>query len=271
MNISNSLVGENANRKVVGIIPARMAATRFPNKPMQIIEGMPMIGHCYFRSKMCELLDDVYVATCDKEIYDYVISIGGNAVMTSNVHERPTERSAEALLNIEKESPNTKFDIVVMIQGDEPLIDPKMINEVIEPVLVDGNVVSNLMSRINNPDDVKNPNHVKVVTSVSGKALYMSREPIPSAIKYNDEIEYYKQIGIMAFTKEALMKFIELPASVLEIIESIDMNRFIQNQVQIQMRVTNFEPIAVDTREDLGKVQIKMKEDLLYPLYKRDN
>lgn len=99
----------------------------------------------------------------------------------------------------------------------------------------------------------------------------MSREPIPSAVKYNDEIEYYKQIGIMAFTKDALMKFIELPASVLEIIESIDMNRFIQNQVQIQMRITNFEPIAVDTREDLGKVQIKMKEDLLFPLYKRDN
>jgi 3-deoxy-manno-octulosonate cytidylyltransferase (CMP-KDO synthetase) len=268
MSKTNLKESEINKRKVVGIIPARMAATRFPNKPMQLIEGMPMIGHCYFRSKMCELLDDVYVATCDKEIYDYVISIGGNVVMTSNMHERPTERTAEALLNIAKESKEKKFDIIVMIQGDEPLIDPKMINEVIEPVLFDCNEVSNLMSLIKNSDDVINPNHVKVVTSVSGKALYMSREPIPSSVKYNQKVDYYKQIGMMAFTKDALMKFIQLPSTRLEIIESIDMNRFIQNQIEIQMKITNYEPIAVDTREDLEKVQIKMKIDLLYPLYK---
>ena len=269
MDKENSQLKDNPNRKVLGVIPARMAATRFPNKPMQLIEGIPMIGHCYYRSKMCKLLDEVYVATCDKEIYDYVKSIGGNVVMTSNLHERPTERSAEALQNIENSALGTKYDIVVMIQGDEPLIDPKMIEEVIEPVLIDGNEVSNLMLPFKNPQEVSNPNHVKVVTSVDGKALYMSREPIPSAAKYNHKINYHKQIGLMAFTRNALLKFIELPASELEIIESIDMNRFIQNQVQIQMRITDFEPVAVDTKEDLQKVEDNMRIDSLFPLYRK--
>jgi len=268
MDNVHSQIDNNSRRKVLGVIPARMAATRFPNKPMQLIEGMPMIGHCYFRSKMCQLLDEVYVATCDNEIYDYVKSIGGNVVMTSNLHERPTERSAEALLNIENDASDTTYDIVVMIQGDEPLIDPKMIEEVIQPVLIGGNEVSNLMLPFKNLEEVSNPNHVKVVTSVDGKALYMSREPIPSAAKYNQKINYLKQIGLMAFTRNALLKFIELPVSELEIIESIDMNRFIQNQVQIQMRITDFEPVAVDTKEDLQKVEDNMRVDSLFPLYK---
>lgn len=256
------------NKKILGIIPSRMASTRFPNKPMKLIEGIPMIGHCYFRSKMCELLDEVYVATCDSEIYDYIISVGGNAVMTSDTHERPTERSAEALINIEKTSPETIFDIVVMIQGDEPLIDPKMISEVIEPILLEGNDVSNLMLLFSDLADVLNSNHVKVVTSVDGKALFMSREPIPSAAKYNYPINYFKQIGLMAFTRDAILNFIILAPTELEIIESIDMNRFIQNKVQIQMRVTRFEPVAVDIEDDLLIVKNKMKNDPLFPLYK---
>jgi 3-deoxy-manno-octulosonate cytidylyltransferase (CMP-KDO synthetase) len=259
---------ELSKRKVLGIIPARMAATRFPNKPMQLIKNIPMIGHCYYRSKLCELLDEVYVATCDIEIFDYIKSIGGNVVMTSKLHERPTERSAEALLIIEKISSDTNFDIIVMIQGDEPLIDPKMINQVIEPIIFEDNAVSNLMLPFVSIDDVANPNHVKVVTSIDGKALYMSREVIPSAAKYDQTINYYKQIGLMAFTREALINFIQLPPSSLEIIESIDMNRFIQNKIQIQMRITNFEPVAVDTKEDLKIVEEKMEIDLLFPLYR---
>ena len=259
---------DKKKKKILGIIPARMAATRFPNKPMQLIEGIPMIGHCYFRSRMCEMLDEVYVATCDSEIYDYIKGIGGNAVMTADTHERPTERSAEALVNIEKAFPESKFDIVVMIQGDEPLIEPKMISDVIEPILFDGNEVSNLMLPIMNIEDVLNSNHVKVVISVDGKALYMSREPIPSATKYNHTINYYKQIGLMAFTREAILNFINLAPTELEIIESIDMNRFIQNKIQIQMRITRFEPVAVDIKEDLDIVKNKMKVDSLFPLYR---
>jgi 3-deoxy-manno-octulosonate cytidylyltransferase (CMP-KDO synthetase) len=254
--------------KILGIIPARMAATRLPNKPMALIEGMPMIGHCYFRSKMCSLLDDVYVATCDKEIYEYIKSIGGNAIMTSNVHERATERSAEALINVEKDSNGILYDIVVMIQGDEPLINPLMINEVIKPLYNGKNEVSNLMARLKDLTEAENANFVKVVTDTNGRALYLSREPIPSPAKYNKEIEYFRQLGLIAFTREAILSFVKLPTTRLEIIESVDMNRFLENQVSIQMSITDFEVDSVDTIEDLTIVADKMKRDSLYPEYK---
>lgn len=253
--------------KVIGIIPARMAATRFPNKPMALIDGMPMIGHCYYRSKMSSLLNEVYVATCDKEIYDYIVSIGGKAVITSDAHERATERSAEALINIEEET-SQKFDIVVMIQGDEPLIDPEMINESIKPLLNGENQVSNLMASLNGIEDAENPNFVKVVTSVKSKAIYMSREPIPSPSKYKNSIDYYRQLGLIAFSRDAILKFVELPTTRLEIIESIDMNRFLEHQFPIHMTLTNFPADSVDTIEDLKLVDIKMKIDKLYDQYK---
>jgi len=245
-----------------------MAATRFPNKPMALIEGMPMIGHCYFRSKMCGLLDEVYVATCDKEIYEYIVNAGGKAIMTSDVHERATERSSEALINIEKEANGSKFDIVVMIQGDEPLINPLMINEVVQPLLDGKHEVSNLMVRLKDLNEAENTNFVKVVTSTNGRALYMSREPIPSSTKYNKPIEYYRQLGLIAFTREAILSFVKLPTTPLEIIESVDMNRFLENLVSIQMSVTDFEADSVDTIEDLIIVADKMKSDSLYSKYK---
>ena len=253
--------------KVIGIIPARMAATRLPNKPMELIEGMPMIGHCYFRSKMSLLLDDVYVATCDQIIYDYIFSIGGKAIMTSNIHERATERSAEALINIERQT-NRKFDIVVMIQGDEPLIDPEMINEAVKPLLSGDNQVSNLMSRLNSIEEARNTNFVKVVTSLKGNALYMSRELLPSPSKYTMPIDYYRQLGLIAFTRNAILKFISLPSTNLEIIESIDMNRFLEHQFPIKMTTTNYPADSVDTIEDLNNVIVKMKKDKLYNIYK---
>lgn len=256
--------------KVLGIIPARMAATRFPNKPMALIEGMPMIGHCYFRSKMCSLLDEVYVATCDEEIYEYIDKVGGKAIMTSDVHERATERSSEALLNIEKEAIGTTYDIVVMIQGDEPLINPLMINEVVQPLKESKFEVSNLMTRLKDLNEAQNPNFVKVVTDLNGRALYMSREPIPSSSNYKSNIEYYRQLGLIAFKREALLSFVKLSTTRLEIIESIDMNRFLENQVSVQMSITDFEADSVDTVEDLTIVSAKMKKDLLFSKYKNN-
>jgi 3-deoxy-manno-octulosonate cytidylyltransferase (CMP-KDO synthetase) len=254
--------------RVIGIIPARMAATRFPGKPMALIYGMPMIGHCYFRSKMCLGLDEVYVATCDNEIYDYIVGIGGHAVMTSNIHERATERTAEALLNIEKLQTSPKFDIVVMIQGDEPLINPEMINEAIFPLRDGVNQVSNLMSPLNNLDEAHNENFVKVVTDIEGKALYMSREPIPSPSKYNANIIYYRQLGLIAFTRNAILNFVNLSSTPLEIIESVDMNRLLEHGVPIQMSVTKYEADSVDTLDDLHTVENKMLKDDLYNKYR---
>ena len=253
--------------KVIGIIPARMASTRLPNKPMELIEGMPMIGHCYFRSRMSSLLDDVYVATCDQIIYDYIISVGGKAVMTSNIHERATERSAEALTNIERET-NQYFDVVVMIQGDEPLIDPEMINQSVIPLLSGENQVSNLMSRLNSLEEARNTNYVKVVSSLNGNALFMSRELLPSPSKYSKPIDYYRQLGLIAFTRNAILKFITLPTTSLEIIESIDMNRFLEHEFPIKMIITNYPADSVDTIEDLNNVIFKMKNDKLYDKYK---
>jgi 3-deoxy-manno-octulosonate cytidylyltransferase (CMP-KDO synthetase) len=254
--------------RVIGIIPARMAATRLPGKPMALIHGMPMIGHCYFRSKLCLGLDEVYVATCDEEIYEYIVGIGGDAVMTSNIHERATERTAEALINIEKLLGISEFDIVVMIQGDEPLINPEMINEAILPLQDGVSQVSNLMSTLKNLDEAQNENFIKVVTDIDGIALYMSREPIPSPKKYRNPIKYNRQLGLIAFTRNALLNFVDLPTTPLEIIESVDMNRLIEHKVPIQMSVTHYEADSVDTLEDLHRVEKKMMKDELYKKYR---
>ncbi len=254
--------------KILGVIPARMAATRFPNKPLADILGMPMIGHCYFRSKLCTLFYEVYVATCDESIKKYIESVGGKAVMTSEVHERASERSAEALLNIEKELGKT-FDIVVMIQGDEPLLDPDMIREVIEPLLDGTKPVSNLMVPLTTYDECLNPNNVKVVTDINLNAMYMSREPIPSKQKFKGEIKSYRQLGLIAFSREALLKFVNLKTTPLEIIESVDMNRFLENGIPIQMLVSKYEADSVDTPEDLVRVSCKMELDNLYASYRK--
>ena len=113
--------------RVVAVIPARMASSRFPGKPMALIHGMPMIGHCYCRVRLCDALSDTYVATCDKEIFDYIESIGGKAIMTADTHERASDRAAEAMVKIE-EATGEQTDILVMVQGDEPMVNPKMIN-----------------------------------------------------------------------------------------------------------------------------------------------
>ena len=253
--------------KVLGIIPARLAATRFPNKPLAQIEGMPMIGHCYFRSKMCTLLDDVYVATCDTEIKEYIDKVGGKSIMTANTHDRASERTAEALINIEKQL-GRQFDIIVMIQGDEPLIDPDMIREAAEPLLKGDKLVSNLMASLPDHKDRINPNYVKVVTDLQKKALYLSREAIPSNKNYKKEIETFRQLGLIAFTRKALLQFVELEPSTLEIIESVDMNRFLDYGIPIHMVVTQYEADSVDTPEDLIRVKEKMRKDKLYPAYK---
>lgn len=253
--------------KIIAIIPARMAATRFPNKPMAKILGMPMIGHCYLRTKMCGLMDEVYVATCDLEIKNYIENIGGKAIMTSDKHERATERSAEALLNIEALKKNIYFDTVVMVQGDEPLLVPDMLNEAIEPLLNSDHIVSNLMAALHTQEERENPNNVKVVTNSRGDAIYMSREPIPSNKKYKKEISAYRQLGLIAFRREALLKFIELPTSTLEIVESVDMNRLLENGIPIHMTVTQYLADSVDTLEDLKRVEEKMKYDPFFIKY----
>ena len=143
--------------RVIAVIPARMASSRFPGKPMALIHGMPMIGHCYCRVRLCEALDDTYVATCDREIYDYIEAIGGKAIMTADTHERASDRAAEAMVEIE-ELTDEKVDILVMVQGDEPMDTPEMINESLAPMMHDDKVqVVNLMGLIDSQREFEDP------------------------------------------------------------------------------------------------------------------
>ena len=252
---------------IVGIIPARMASSRFPGKPLKPILGIPMIAHVYHRSKMAEVLNDVFVATCDNAIYDYVESIGGKGIMTADTHERAADRTAEALIKIE-ELTGESIDIVVMLQGDEPMIVPEMIALAVEPLINDANLeVSNLMKKIDSYKEWNDPNEVKVVVDENNNALYFSREPIPSNKKYDDEITAYKQVCIMPFRRNTLLKYLELSPTPLEIIESVDMNRFLEHGISLRMVKTEYKSYAVDTEEDLKFVEGVMKNDQLLDKY----
>lgn len=252
---------------IIGIIPARLASSRFPNKPMADILGMPMIGHCYKRSKMSSLLNEVYVATCDVEIFDYIESIGGKAVMTLDTHERASDRTAEALLKIEKDTKQI-VDIVVMLQGDEPMITPEMIKLAVDP-LIENNIIkiSNLYSKINTVSEFEDPNEVKVVVDKEGFAIYFSREPIPSRKKGVTNVPMYKQVCIIPFNRNFLLEYNSMEQTPLEIIESVDMMRIIENGMKVKMIFSENVSYAVDTQADLDNVIEAMRSDLLINKY----
>ncbi|MEK7554893.1 MAG: 3-deoxy-manno-octulosonate cytidylyltransferase [Patescibacteria group bacterium] len=252
---------------IVGIIPARMAAIRFPNKPLATIQDIPMVGHVYFRSKMAKSLNDVYVATCDKEIADYVRSIGGKAVMTKNTHEDAIDRTAEALANIEKET-GTHIDFAALIQGDEPMLHPDMVDEMIQPVKNDSSLqVVNLIQKAVSEEEFQSPNTVKLSLDLASNILYFTRVPIPSRAKFKGEIPMWKQLGMMTFRNDALRAYASLPRTPLEIIEGVGMLRFIENGIHIKAAVTEYRTHSVDTPEDLKEVEDLMKSDTLIASY----
>ena len=239
----------------IAVIPARMASSRFPGKPMALIHGMPMIGHCYCRVRLCDNLDDTYVATCDQEIYNYIESIGGKAIMTSDTHERASDRAAEAMLKIE-EARGEKTEILVMVQGDEPMDTPEMITEALAPMIQDEAVqVVNLMGRIDNAEEFEDPNVVKVVVGPESNAIYFSREPIPSRKKGFDDVLMLKQICVIPFRRNYLLEFNETPETPLEQIESVDMLRMIESGGAVLMVMTEYPSVGVDTPEDLETVE----------------
>ena len=253
--------------RIIAVIPARMASSRFPGKPMAKIHGMPMIGHCYHRVSMCRTLSETYVATCDREIFNYIQSIGGNAVMTATTHERASDRAAEAMLKIEETS-NQKTDILVMVQGDEPMDRPEMVDEALAPMLKDPKIeIVNLMGDIDNADDFEDPNTVKVVTDENSNAIYFSREPIPSRKKGVENVPKRKQICVIPFLRDFLIQFNATPEMPLERIESVDMLRIIESGGKIRMAVTEYPTIGVDTPELLTRVEGLMENDELMKEY----
>lgn len=251
---------------VVAIIPARMNSSRFPGKPLEKIHGIPMIGHCLLRTQLCAELTDTYVATCDNEIYEYVHSVGGKAIMTSDSHDRASDRTAEAMTFIENEN-GEKVDIVVMVQGDEPMIQPSMIEESLAPFHDSSVQVVNLMSKIDSVEEFEDPNEVKVVVDKNLNAMYFSREPIPSRKKGVEDVPMLKQVCIIPFRRDYLLKFNSMDETNLEIIESVDMMRILENGEEVRMVMTNCTSFSVDTLDDLKRVEAAMKNDPLMNTY----
>lgn len=244
--------------KILALIPARMGSSRFPGKPMAPILGKPMIGHVYEHVAKSPLLDLTAVATCDQEIVDFIESIGGVAIMTSDQHERASDRCAEALVKLE-EANNTLYDVVVMVQGDEPMTHPDMIAEALQPFFDDSFVqVVNLLGQIKSIEEFEDRNCIKVVCDLQGNALYFSREPIPTRFKIRD-IPMGKQVCIIPFRRDFLLEYTHMEPTSLEIAESVDMLRVLEHGQKVRMIPTHYKTQSVDTPADLLRVEKLMQ------------
>ena len=240
-------------KKILLLIPARMGSSRFPGKPLAKIRNKtPMIEYIYNNIKNSKIIDHCFVATCDKEISEHMSSINGNFIMTSKKHKRATERCSEALKKLEKKL-KSKFDIITMLQGDEPLISLKMIEKGIMPLLKNKNLlVTNLISKINDRKEFSDKNCIKVVFNKKCDALMFSRNQIPS--KKITKNYGYKQVCSISFKRNFLIKYLKMKETALERSESIDMLRILENGYNVRLVEVKGKIQSVDTKEDLLKV-----------------
>lgn len=248
--------------RVVAVIPARMGSSRFPGKPLAPLHGRTMLEHVYRRTALCADLADVVVATCDDEIRDAVAAFGGRAVMTSDAHQRASDRVAEAAADMDG-------DVFVLVQGDEPMTYPEMISQALAPLGTDPSVCCvNLTKRIDDIEEFRNPNTIKVVINRDNDAMYMSRSEIPTLANNRfEDIAAYKQVCVIPFRREVLMRYTRLEPTPAEIAESIDMMRFIEHGIAVRMVETPFDTHAVDTEADLQLVAGMMENDPLMGTY----
>jgi len=241
-----------SNTVVIGVIPARYGSTRLPAKALAMIHGKPMIQHVYERCLKAKLLSEVLVATDDKRIFDAVINFGGNVVMTSKTHKSGTDRIGEAIKNI-------KCDVVVNIQGDEPMIAPDNIDKAIKPLIQDKSInVATLCISISDKKEISNPNVVKVVLDSNSNALYFSRSVIPFN-RDTTKSEYFKHIGLYVYRKDYLMKLIKMKPSRLELTEKLEQLRVLESGQKIKVIETEIESYSVDTPADLRKIRKLIK------------
>lgn len=245
--------------KITAIIPARYASTRFPGKALAEIGGKPMIQHVYERTCQSCLISRVIVATDDQKIADIVNQIGGEAIMTSTDHETGTDRLAEVASGLDS-------DIIVNVQGDEPLIASAMIDQAIEPFCNDKSIMmGTLKTRVRCLHDFLSPNVVKVVTDCNGYALYFSRSPLPFfRDKWQDlkddsfasgKLLCYKHVGLYVYRRDFLLQYASMSPTFLEISEKLEQLRAMENGIRIKVVETDFESIGVDTPDDLQKAQ----------------
>jgi 3-deoxy-manno-octulosonate cytidylyltransferase (CMP-KDO synthetase) len=244
--------------RITALIPARYASTRFEGKALADIMGKPMVQHVYERTAKAGLVSEVIVATDDERIAAVVRAFGGRVEMTLKSHETGTDRLAEVAARINS-------DLIVNVQGDEPLIDPAMIDEAIRPLTLDSSIkMGTLKTRIKTLHDFLSPNVVKVITDREGFALYFSRSPLPNfRDKWNDlkdeafesgKLVCYKHVGIYVYRRDFLLQFAQMPSTSLERAEKLEQLRALENCYRIKVAETMYESIGVDTPADLEKV-----------------
>lgn len=243
-------------KKVLGVIPARYGSSRFEGKPLHVMAGKPMIQWVYEQASKSQYLTDVIVATDDIRIFQAVEAFGGKAMMTSSEHPSGTDRIAEVAAS------QSDMELVVNIQGDEPLISPKMIDRTIEPLLFNSGIhVSTPVVGITEKEDMINPNVVKAVRDNGGFALYFSRSPIPFDRDGSGALGF-KHIGLYVYQRDFLLKFTRFEPTELENIEKLEQLRVLENGYRILTVTTSYQSIGVDTIEDARRVEeILLKEE----------
>ncbi len=240
-------------KNIVAVIPARYQSLRFPGKPLAIIAGKPMIQRVYEQVKQVQGISTVIVATDDKRIYDTVNGFQGSAVMTGKCN-CGSERVYEAI----KDYP---CDIVINVQGDEPLIKPKMIEELISAFEDDNVSMATLCKKIHNSDDIANPNIVKVVRNKNDDALYFSRYAIPFNREKQNRINFFKHIGIYGYTKNFLKEYVQIGEMPLETIENLEQLRVLESGYKIRVVETLYDSMGVDMPEDISKIENKLNKN----------
>jgi|TARA_B100001971_G_C18244246_1_gene573061 3-deoxy-manno-octulosonate cytidylyltransferase (CMP-KDO synthetase) len=249
--------------RVIAVIPARMASSRFPGKPLVDICGKTMIEHVWRRVCLNANITSVYIATCDKEIRSAAEGFGARVIMTSDKHVRCMDRIAEACLKLKEEEKD--FDIVLNVQGDEPLLNPVTLDLLIKSFCGDEFVTCvNLIETLDTKAEVENHNNVKVVFDQRDYALFFSRQPIPDGFRN----KHYKQLGAYGLTKEAILKYPGMKQGPLEIAESDDMLRFVEHGIPVKVVLSPYKTDGVDTKNDYTKVCSLMEKDEIFEKYK---
>jgi 3-deoxy-manno-octulosonate cytidylyltransferase (CMP-KDO synthetase) len=243
--------------KILGIIPARYASSRFPGKPLVDIAGKSMIQRVYEQAQKCIQLTEVIVATDDIRIYDHVLAFGGAAIMTSAHHQSGTDRCAEVALE------HPQYSVVINIQGDEPYIDPEQIAKLADCFISPDVQIATLVKRVKTEQELHNPNSPKVVVNKLDEAVYFSRSALPhirgqEPQNWLEFYPYFKHIGIYGYRADILQEITKLPISALEKAESLEQLRWIENGYRIKVAETELETYAIDTPEDLEKLEPKL-------------
>ncbi|RLC27423.1 MAG: 3-deoxy-manno-octulosonate cytidylyltransferase [Deltaproteobacteria bacterium] len=242
--------------RVYAFIPARYRSTRFPGKPLASIAGKPMIRHVYERAALCPEFSGVFVATDDERISDCVKEFGGRVVMTGREHPSGTDRICEAALK----TGLAEEDIVINIQGDQPLFDPSVVSRLVAPLEADASLhMSTLKYRLTDPKDILNPNHVKVVTDLQGTAIYFSRCPIPYFRDVLPEGGHFKHLGFYGYRMGFLTRFTRLPPGPLESAEKLEQLRALEHGFRIRVVETIVNSIEVDVPEDIHAVEAALR------------